>query len=620
MMGVTSHEPPRVLILHTSCPETQQEDGIPLDYNQTSSSEDVNAILGSLPIVCDILVLPEIPEQPRQRESSGWFSTWFRRREEDIESTEISNQVVERSHEPLNPCGVDNLLLLEDLPWHQVLLSLTSCHMNYHVESVNTTLQFPVEVSPSTFAVSFSQSLTELDLSLGTSHAKDLLQGSLAQIEESDVVDTVEDPPDTADFLPWDELELQDIEMTDSTSDPSVGAHSLEAVVESEKNTNFGPPISAGFMWDICMIPSPQPQMEETAGMTDSRISQELEAISRVHAMMEQDNVNLDLMIRLLSYLAIGLFGLLLWAGYQYYQDRLEIQRARVLRTAVERKLHIQPPRSTTTTEVRTTTPPSTPTTTTPSTTVAPRTWFTPSFPQGNISWDHVPILSPRYIQNWDLMVSNTPRISNRSSTTSAMAPWTGSTGVLESYSPRIPPSLSDIAHFDTLASKSNFRSDECCNSPVRPQSPKKSKADGGNKENLSPCSKFTKSWTENKCVRRNHRKKRTAKLEPFANPTNVCGTNTAGGPVAQQLSQPREEEDVTNSFLVSRNHHVLPPNSNPTDLGHSQEATHTNTTLRRNLDGADRVSTPTSRPPPIPDLVCATPGSADSAFVEDYW
>jgi hypothetical protein len=252
-----------IVVLSSSCDDND-------DSGTTSSSSSLteasSLLLHSSPIFCDILTLPEIPD--------------------DKEPYLLQQN-------PLNPCGMDNVVILQNLPWHHdgnVLMSLTSCRV------LVQDIVFPVEPKPSTFALSFTEEsshMTELDVMFDFAVAR----------------------------TRWNELaavakkhHLQDDDDADDDS-----AFSSNHTVRPEKSL---------FAQD-CMSP-PQdriPPFHNTgeeycsenmihASHPDQRI-----VLARLQAMAEKEAQDLDRLLGVLGILGALLLGLLLWSGHQLYES-----------------------------------------------------------------------------------------------------------------------------------------------------------------------------------------------------------------------------------------------------------------------------------------------------------
>lgn len=124
----------------------------------------------------------------------------------------------------------------------------------------------------------------------------------------------------------------------------------------------------------------------------------------------------------------------------------------------------------------------------------------------------------------------------------------------------------------------------------------------------LSPCSKLAREWAERKSERRSQRRAMQAKLRPLAIQWNtgeaVMFGKTASITTMKQMEQPHEfteGKDVANhSDLLPLQHGILETDSS-TDNGEQVQSL--------------------KLTPLLPDLVCSTPGSKEqSSFVDDYW
>jgi hypothetical protein len=102
-----------------------------------------------LPVTCDILVLPEIPVDSQrhvtmQNEESHDYS------QDHSLYNSPQRHVIRMDRQELHPCGLDNVLLLQDLPPAadpaSYLLSLSSCGMR--VSQVEVSSKRPIDIAP----------------------------------------------------------------------------------------------------------------------------------------------------------------------------------------------------------------------------------------------------------------------------------------------------------------------------------------------------------------------------------------------------------------------------------------------------------------------------------------
>lgn len=134
------------------------------DDTTTSVTDMLQQTLHSFPITCDITVLPEIP-----------VDSHISVNDKDVtrhDDSLLSAPHIRLERQALHPCGMDNVLLLRDLPAAahpaSYLLSLSSCTMVVSQVDTNTNgavlleLNVPLTMSipamPSTFSFAFQQS------------------------------------------------------------------------------------------------------------------------------------------------------------------------------------------------------------------------------------------------------------------------------------------------------------------------------------------------------------------------------------------------------------------------------------------------------------------------------
>jgi hypothetical protein len=120
----------------------------------------------SSPIVCDLLLLPEVPtnNHSNHNDSRSQPRASFRERRKAVTQNQ-EQKVTKISLMQLNPCGMDNVLLFSNLQQQTnidetFLLSLTSCHYEYHPRQQehpenDTIVLLPIDPVPSTFSFSF---------------------------------------------------------------------------------------------------------------------------------------------------------------------------------------------------------------------------------------------------------------------------------------------------------------------------------------------------------------------------------------------------------------------------------------------------------------------------------
>ena len=440
--------------------------------------------LATSSMACDVLILPEIPTDDK------------------VDMIRLT-----QNHSSWNPCGMPNVLVLRDVLWDKVMLSLTSC-----VLFLDDRTTLPIDVVPSTFAFDLSAS-SEIDLYVA---------------------------------VEVDPHELQDLQILAPVDE-------VEQGVDHERDAHFS---KVGeerprLLEDTFQIHKPMDYERHS-----DRHEQELEALRRVQAIMDHDSTNLDCLLQVLLWIGCALFVALVWSGYQLYcAKRLESRISEIL-TCLQPKILRQPETSS-------------------------RATTSPVLMVHRKEREHVPEPS-------------TPRIDNRSRSRLDFAskPITPTrldfSSVLDDASPTIRGSATTngiSAIFDDnlrtdvaphsgpipLAANTNLdnpftRLPNSANTLTK-DCPSPSNHDRSTTDSLSPTTQLAQTWTARKSIRRRARKIKS---------TQPLGTTTSG-------------------LLFSRTSRAdSPPVKN-------------------------KERAPPLLLAPIPDLVCSTPGSADS-FVEEYW
>jgi hypothetical protein len=144
MIATSSDDP--ILLLHSSCTE-DDEATASSEWDNTTNVENradnSGPDISKQPMFCDLLLMPEF---------------------DDSYGSSSNHDYVHFPKNPLNPCGVSNVLTLENLPerWvpSPVLLSLTSCSIFYRNgddgdDEYETSILLPVVANPSSFVLDF---------------------------------------------------------------------------------------------------------------------------------------------------------------------------------------------------------------------------------------------------------------------------------------------------------------------------------------------------------------------------------------------------------------------------------------------------------------------------------
>ena len=159
---------PSVVVVRSMCLPSadSQEHSEEIHAHADAMNEDAASILQrslqSLPVTCDITVLPEIPADLTHGNDRSDDVT--RNQDEQQDSTFKRNDI-RMERQALHPCGMDNVLLLRELPPAAdpaaYLLSLSSCEMLVtQIETPNGVvmvdpMKVSVQATPSTFSFAF---------------------------------------------------------------------------------------------------------------------------------------------------------------------------------------------------------------------------------------------------------------------------------------------------------------------------------------------------------------------------------------------------------------------------------------------------------------------------------
>lgn len=642
------------LILHTSCqvdPENASSDnksnatsatGRGDDVQSTTPTrvveeEDENWKMDSIPITCDLLFLPELPSHDEQP------------------------HMVELVQNHLNPCGLSNVLLLENLPWHdkEILLSLTSCALIYG----NTRL--PIDAVPSTFDFRFeSQSTSNLFIALDVTEAQlqivELVEQerraqTMANLSQTADIDLSVSPSSTSRSKLEAVLEVQNTTVLKTKDIPltpsNLGAdHAFETTTEctNHHDGSEAAPISNRQECFLCPHKT-------------TRLDQELETLRKVQSIMEQDAANLDRLLKVLSFVGVGLFLALVWSGYQVYRAKWDDCRNHNIRTSVECKMRIQsalsqfllhpPPRtSRLSPPPRRDDPP-------------PHRVVTPTKQQR----ESIEFCTPRIDNRSRSRMSVTPTRLDFSSdcldtpssplkTKVVISDETSTVNIDSTNSP--PTALSTHTNKNPFASysKSTFvhhvpRQDELGRTTIfgggkehredtKPNGLLNSsfggKATGiavNDKSTLSPCSKLAENWAAQKALRRSNRRRKPSKLNDpqkrllvptfsippvvddllqtpvlFPQPTVPLGPFVSSGKIAS-----------LDSRTTPSSHKPPQPKTNPLPKSQCNAPASVEIVQLTQQSSTTSTANSPSAKCPIPELVCSTPGSAES-FVDDYW
>ena len=265
-----------ILLLHSSCIEDkeEEEDKESLTSHMAYNNE-ANPTLSSLPIICDILMIPEIP----RFHSNG---------------TSLSNrqQAIKLYGNEFNPCGISNILLLEEFPWRRekILLSLTSCS----VEGEN--FVHLVDPTPSTFDF-FFQEVEDQRKPMAELYLEFTLTTANTQYQEK-----IDDSMNASTILRTAKPAEVPAKTTPSSVDSTPDLPSPECL---------DPQHCYRFYTDMCINPWQEHSRQQS--------QEQQQALKQLQLMMERDTNDLDQIIFVVVIVGVVLFGLLMWSGWQLY-------------------------------------------------------------------------------------------------------------------------------------------------------------------------------------------------------------------------------------------------------------------------------------------------------------
>ena len=634
----------------------------------------------SLPIACDILLLPEIPTNAA---ASG----------HDHPDPDPDTDWVTLPQHVCNPCGRSNVLVINDMlpSWKQVLLSLTSCAL-LHEDETGLLLRLPVEPVPSTFSFSLTSdgdpenendttttasTTTDLYVDWDVTLARQLWNERRAEPRTAGAVPNHNDDDDdddgtalveaTALTKPPERDEQQEIK--DPTSEtPFRQDHDLtsdrmdhldlltQGRPSSQDDTDPAVPLLP--LEPLRDLPDRiddghhhhhhhhHHSQKSSSSSSSSRIDQELEALQKVQFIMEQDAANLDRLIQVLGLVGLFLLGLLLWSGYQLLRAQQEDCRARDVRRAVERKLLMQSARSASRSfrmsqhslaaaaaaaamgpRSAGSQMPEHPTAST-LTDQPPQHDFCCTPRIDNRSRNRMMILSAQPVTPTRLDFSQ-ERVSSSSSSCAreslVRSPAVGHR--VPMVSPSSPPIFARNPCFPTTAMASDVGDTTTTTTTTTSKD-----------ASLSPCSRFAKTWQAQKNTRRHRRRTKKGshnhpplRLQPWGVPTGGAHHWTLDGsagnglvlasmpmmePLAGSRFEPHSDTAATDLLAVSITNKETPFASN---FCHETAKVIPESMNTCDTKNAPAQSSPSVVPPPIPELVCTTPSSSES-FVDDYW
>lgn len=173
---------PSVLVVRSTCLSDSQEESAQQHAKTLSDTDTTTAMttmlqqtLQSLPVTCDIVIIPEVPvyseirtNEKERRHGNDEMTTSMQQRHNDVLSLTSMQNDIRMDRQALHPCGMDNVLILRNLPPAAdsagYLLGLSSCEMIVsHIDTPSGNMmelprpfQVSVQAAPSTFSFSFN--------------------------------------------------------------------------------------------------------------------------------------------------------------------------------------------------------------------------------------------------------------------------------------------------------------------------------------------------------------------------------------------------------------------------------------------------------------------------------
>jgi hypothetical protein len=316
-----------VLVLHTTCSNDDAE-----GKERTSSSHEwvpsgnrIAKSIQELPIVCDLLILPENP-------SVGHNTS---------HSTNSGNEerYIELLDNKFHPCGLSNVLMLQDLSaWESLLLSLTSCRID-----TGGNKAVPVEPFPSTFDFTFGHGIEEHSLVAELSIRFDL---SLARRMLADAED------DLADHDAIRDLQAIAPEQKNTSFEESQVPHStIVGEPNSSKHDPAGdspPRVEAcdhipelksvhDFYMDMCISPLQSPHKPQPELSFERR----LEELLILQDRLDKEADYWNFVFEMLCMFGIFLLALLFWMISRLYRPVEEEKSMKEARASLKRKLQV---------------------------------------------------------------------------------------------------------------------------------------------------------------------------------------------------------------------------------------------------------------------------------------
>ena len=362
-----------ILLIHSSCRGGDHDElytSSSYSDTRTTTGDGGDKIYGrddltEHPIVCDLLLLPEYhssevsSDRSSLSSSSSSSSSSSASSSPSSSSTTLHHEVLHFPQNHINPCGVSNVMTLENLPvWWKtgpVLLSLTSCGILYNnndnngnnnnsksSEDINdesmlaSSILLPVEPNPSTFVLDFgyqkSNGVQVVDNGLvveekdETDDTVTIIGKKLTEIvvefdfteasrQRDEILLLIEDTND----VPLDEDNSK--ETTETKYDSS--NNYTEQQQQHEKNSQKGANDESFYHDSPKVKESSKKRMFDTIANKDAFEAHTL-LLAQLNARMESDARTMDRLLRTCGFVGVFLMAMLLWAIYQYFRSGIK--------------------------------------------------------------------------------------------------------------------------------------------------------------------------------------------------------------------------------------------------------------------------------------------------------
>jgi hypothetical protein len=576
-----------VVILHSSCEEATSSptSDRKQQLGENGDSADAGTALASFPVACDILIFPEIPSYA----NSGGHT-----KANDSAGPPFAQDFAELIQANLNPCGMANVFLLENLLVAPLspggfLLSLASCHL---LHGASGTLFLPVEPIPSTFAFSFEASEDSIPQGL----ISDLVVGfdlSPARIRLLEYLEFSGNHSIYADTHTSKEADKQ------YESDGTMGVGQGSTICNPQSSSA---PLPAGTpevrpldeIFDTDLDFHPHSQTDRRKPLTTG----ERDVLLRIQAIMKEEEESLGRILKGMASLGLCLFLLLLWTLWQLHQSEQESTARQKPTVTISRNASTTSRISDHTVQTSEFSPISV----TPSNLVKKSLIDLETCRNVSVLPQVIPPGEPRPILSPSACMTPTRPIKSPTYARGTSPKWESHWAQRLLALQVTPPGSETFVN----AIKAPSNASRTQGIPLRlGQAAGARKNEECPDSEISPCSKLAIAWSQRK--RAPHKTRQIRKLNPA-----LGGQSSV--PHQDYYTAPPPRVDTTNHL----NHNMLQPSLLQGNLSADDSD------LREQPSRALGVSEvlgplcPLSAPP-LPEL-CSTPGSDEDSFIDDYW